>query len=40
MVRQAFADRPNDDILALCESYLKELEILVKEGQAKGFVTP
>jgi hypothetical protein len=40
MVRYAFADRPNDNILTLCENYLKELEALVKEGQAKGFVTP
>jgi len=40
MVRYAFADRPSDSILALCEDYLKELEALVKEGHAKGFVTP
>jgi hypothetical protein len=39
MVRYAFADRPNDNILTLCESYLQELEALVKEGHAKGFVT-
>jgi hypothetical protein len=40
MVRYAFADRPNDSILTLCESYLKELEAMVKEGQVKSFVTP
>jgi hypothetical protein len=39
MVRYAFADRPNDNILTLCENYLKELEALVKEGHAKGFIT-
>ncbi len=39
MVRYAFAGRPNDNILTLCESYLKELEAPVKEGRAKSFVT-
>lgn len=39
-VRYEFADRPNESILTLCENYLKELDALVKEGHAKGFVTP
>jgi hypothetical protein len=40
VVRYAFADRPNDNILTLCESYLKELEALVKDDQANPSVTP
>jgi hypothetical protein len=40
VVRYAFADRLNDYILTLCESYLKELEALVKDGHADSFVTP
>lgn len=38
-LRYEFADRPGDDLLVLCEQYLKELETLVKRGQQAGFVT-
>lgn len=40
VVRYEFADRPNQSILTLCESYLKELESLVGEGRNAGFLTP
>jgi hypothetical protein len=39
-VRYEFADRPGEDILVLCESYLKEVEAYVKDGQQAGHVTP
>ncbi len=39
-VHYEFADLPNESILTLCENYLKELDALVKEGHAKGFVMP
>jgi len=39
-VRYEFADRPGDDLLVLCEQYLKELMSLVQSGQAAGFLSP
>jgi hypothetical protein len=38
-VRYEFADRPGEDLLVLCQEYLKELESLVKSGKQAGFVT-
>ncbi len=38
-VRYEFDERPNENILDLCEAYLKELEALVQDGQSKGFLT-
>ncbi len=39
-VRYEFNGRPNDSILTLCESYLKELEALIQSGQKAGFLSP
>lgn len=39
-VRYEFADRPGEDILVLCESYLREVEAYVKDAQNAGYVTP
>ena len=29
----------NDDVLTLCQLYIQELEILIKDGVKKGFIT-
>jgi hypothetical protein len=39
-MRYEFADRPNESILTLCETYLKELEKLVADGHGQGHLTP
>lgn len=39
-VRYEFAGRPGQDVLALCESYLKHLEAMVQDGQQKSYLTP
>lgn len=39
-LRYEFGDRPGENLLTLCESYLKEVESYVKDGQQAGLVTP
>lgn len=39
-VRYEFADRPGEDMLTLCERYLREVESYVRDGQQAGLVTP
>jgi hypothetical protein len=29
----------NEDVLTLCQTYIQELEILIKDGVSKGFIT-
>lgn len=39
-IRFTFTDWPgNEDVLQLCEQYLKKLQYVVEDGQNKGFLT-